>query len=128
MSTTSFVTTMAVNVLVTGLIVFKILKVFLEVKANSTSVEQSLRSTGGTEFRHIIFVIIESGTTLLVIQVVRLAFFVVEQSQLIQGPVYFGEQYGDVIGQMFNVIIKSVHLYFFCSIEIFYLARASHQQ
>ena len=45
---TSLVASMVVNALVTGLIAFKILKVFLEVKP--TSVEQtlgSLNSTGG---------------------------------------------------------------------------------
>ena len=81
---TSFAATMAVNGLVTGLIVFKfrILKVFLEVNANSTSVEQTLGSTGGTKFRHIIFVIIESSMTLLVIQLARMVLYtVVGQSQ-----------------------------------------------
>jgi hypothetical protein len=32
------------------------------------------------------------------------------------------------INQMFNVIIRSVHLYFFCFTDNIYLARASHQQ
>ena len=45
---------MAVNALVTGLIVFKILNVFLESKANVPSVERTLGSTGGTTLRHVI--------------------------------------------------------------------------
>ena len=69
---TSYTATMVVNGLVTGLIAFRILKGFLEVKATSTSVEQTLGSSGGTKFRHIIFVIIESGMTLLVIQLVTM--------------------------------------------------------
>ena len=63
---------MIVNALMTGLIVFKILMVFLEVKA--TSVEQMLGSTesgGNTKLRHIIFIIIESGMALFAIQLVR---------------------------------------------------------
>ena len=58
MTTTSLVLTLAVNGLMTGLIMFRILKVFLEVKAASTSVEhRSLGSTGGSNLRHIIFII-----------------------------------------------------------------------
>ena len=60
MTLTALAASMAVNTMETGLIVFKILKVFLEVKA--TSVERTLGSlssnAGGTQLRHII---IESG-------------------------------------------------------------------
>ena len=129
-TTTSFAVTMAVNALVTGLIVFRILKVFLEVKAASTSVERSLGSAGGSKIRHIIFVIIESGMTLLVIQLVRMVLEVIvpSPSQSAPGPVLFAYQYVLLIGEMFNVIIRSVHFYFFCFTEKNYLARASHQQ
>ena len=61
---------MAVNALMTGMIVFRILKVMGAM--SSTSVEQTLGSTGGRKFRHIMFIIIESGMALLAIQVVRL--------------------------------------------------------
>ena len=127
--TTSLALTMAVNGLVTGLIVFRIFKLFLELKATSTSVEGTLGLTasGATKFRHIIFVIIESGMTLLVIQLVRLVFQVVVLPMT--GPITFSFNYLACIGQMFNVIISSIHFYFFCFTEIFYLAtRASHQQ
>ena len=50
----SLAASMAVNALVTGLIVFKILNVFLESKANVPSVERTLGSTGGTTLRHVI--------------------------------------------------------------------------
>ena len=84
---------MIVNTLVTGLIVFKILKVSLKVKP--TSVERTLGSTGGTKFRHIIFVIIESGMALFATQLVRVT--------LIGLPTTIDLVIG--INQMFNVII-----------------------
>ena len=117
---TSYAATIAVNALVTGLIVFKILKVFLEVKP--TSVESTLGSTGGNTLRHVIFVIIESGMMLFAIQLVRVLFFIL--------PAVKQQSLNLIIGinQMFNVIIKSVHFYFFVLLIIFYLARASHQQ
>ena len=122
---------MAVNALVTGLIVFKILKVFLEVKT-STSVERTLGSTGGTKLRHIIFVIIESGMALFVIQLIRILFSdakftnLPENSETVIG--IFDAV--DAINKMFNVIIRSasVHFYFFCFTDNIFLARASHQQ
>ena len=130
MTTTSLAATMAVNGMVTGLIVFRILKVFLEVKAATTSVERSLDSTGGTKFRHIIFVIIESGMMLFVVQLARLVLeVVVEPSQSVTSvPLIFAVDYLLVINEMFNVTIRSVHFYFFGFTEIFYLARALQQQ
>ena len=64
---------MTVNALVTGLIVFRIFKVFREVKDVITSDEKSLGVTGGSKLRSIIFIITESGMTLFAIQLVRLA-------------------------------------------------------
>ena len=107
MTITSFAVSMAVNTLVTGLIVFKILEVFLEVKAANTSIERSLGSTGDTKLRHIIFVIIESGMMLFAVQLVRVVLYILPTVQL---------QYLDLvigINQIFNVIIRSVHFYFF---------------
>ena len=122
LSTTSFALSIAVNTLVTGLIVFKILKVFLEVRAASTSVERSLGSTGGTKIRHIIFVIIESGMALFAIQLIRLVLYAVTSVN----PKYLDFLIG--ANQMFNVILRFVHFYFFCFTDNIYLARASHQQ
>ena len=121
---------MVVNALVTGLIVFKILRVFLIVKA--TLVERtlgSLSSTGGPKLRHIIFIIIESGMALFAIQLARVVItslgelqaFHVPQSLLIAGDFII------FINQALNVIIRSVHFYLFCFTDI-YLARALHQQ
>jgi hypothetical protein len=122
---------MAVNTLVTGLIVFKILKVFSEVKAATTSVERTLGTTGGTKLKHVIFVIIESGMALLAVQLVRVMVYSVtlpadpESSQL-QVAVAYNIFIG--INQVFNVNTKSVQFYFFCFTDNIYLARASHQQ
>ena len=84
---------------------------FLQVKAATTSIEQTLGSTGGTKFRHIIFIIIESGMTLFVIQLIRLVFEVIaEPKQFVTAvPVIFAVDYVLVINEMFNVIIRSVH-------------------
>ena len=73
---TSFAASMAVNTLMTGLIVFKILKVFLDLKASSG--ERTLGSfsptCGDTRLRYILFVIVESGMALFVIQLIRIVF------------------------------------------------------
>ena len=116
---TSFTLSMAVNALVTGLIVFKILKVFSEVKAVTTSVERTLGITQGNKLQHAIFIIIESGMALLVVQ---LAHFVLYNLPAIESAV---EIYKIFIGinEMFNVIIRSVRLYFFCFFtdKVYYL-------
>ena len=65
MFTTGLTASMAVNALMTGLIVFKILKMFLKVK--TTSDELTLGSSGGTKLQYIIFIIIESGMALFAI-------------------------------------------------------------
>ena len=127
MSISGLVASMVVNAMVTGSIVFKILTVFLEVKAVMTSVERTLGSTGGSKLRHIIFVIIESGMALFAIQLIRLVF-----SFLPVEPAPDINDYWISIHQMFNVIIRSVSFFFFSTCFIllitFFLPRASHQQ
>jgi len=74
LSLTALTTSMVVNALMTGLIVFKILKVFLEFKPTSverTLGSESLSSAGGSKLGHIVFIIIESGMALFAIQLVR---------------------------------------------------------
>ena len=61
---------LTVNALVTGLIVFRIFKVFREIKA--TSDDQVLGAAGGNKLRRIIFILIESGMALFSIQLSRL--------------------------------------------------------
>ena len=110
---TSLILSLAVNTLVTGLIVFKILKVFLEIKAAELesvelTSEGSSESTGGdAKYRHIIFVIIESGMALFTIQLIRLLFCYYLPMQ--PTPNFINILI--VINQMFNVIISSVYFY-----------------
>ena len=108
---------MVVNALVTGLIVFKILKVFLEVKP--TSIEQtlgSMNSSGVPKLRHIIFIIVESGMALFAIQLVRVVIMSLVQFQEAQTPqsTLFGLDVVIAIHEMFNVIItRSVLVFYF---------------
>ena len=118
---TALAASMAVNTLSTGLIVFKILKVFLDVKA--TSIERTLGSlssnAGDTKLRHIIFIIVESGMTLFAIQLLRVvltSLWAVKQTgslslstvtpAILSIDVALNLIYG--IHEMLNVIIKSV--------------------
>ena len=101
MDLTGLTASMAVNALVTGLIVFKIFKVFLEV--NPILVELTLDSTGGSKLRHIVFVIIESGMTLLAIQLIRLVFSILPMEWTFDAL-----EYVVAINEMLNVIIRFV--------------------
>ena len=100
MGITGLATSMAVNALVTSMIVFKILKVFLEV--NPILVELTLDPTEGTKLRHIIFVIIESGMALFTIQLIRVVLFILPESSL------YINDFVIAIHQMLNVIIRFV--------------------
>src|SRR5271163_598538 len=68
---TGLTLSMTVNALVTGLIVFRIFKVFWEVKLG-TADDQVLGVTGGSKLWRVIFIIIESGMALFSIQLARL--------------------------------------------------------
>ena len=100
---TSLITSMTVNALVTGLIVFKIFKVFREVKSLTTLEDKFLGTTGGTKHRSVIFIIIESGVVLFAIQVARV---VVTISQT--DAAYNAFEFISSIHEMVNVIISSV--------------------
>ena len=118
---TSLATSMAVNALMTGMIVFKILMVFLEFKP--TSVERTLGSLGSTEgskLRHVIFIIIESGMVLFAIQLVRVVLTSLMMQTVftdITGPLV-GMELVIGIHEMFNVIIKSFLFYIFLLLMI----------
>ena len=101
----SFSGSMTVNALVTGLIVFRIFKVFREVKDVTTSNEKSLGITGGSKLLSIIFIIIESGITLFAIQLVRLTIYATGLGTDAENDVY---QLIVSIHQMVNVVISSV--------------------
>ena len=64
-----------VNTLVTGLIVFKIIKVYRETSPNTD--KQSSSADGGNKLRPVIFVLVESGIALCSIQLIRLVFCLV---------------------------------------------------
>jgi len=122
---------MLVNALVTGLIVFKILKVFLQVKATqaSTSVKGI---TGGTTLRHIIFVIIESGMALFAVQLIQLLFDSLPDDTLYKNTSQYlaylvAYDLVGVINFTLIVIIRSVHFYSHFTDNI-YLSSPSYQQ
>ena len=103
---------MTVNALMTGLIVFRIFKVFREVK--TTVDDQILGMTGGSKLRRIIFVLTESGIVLFFIQIAQLVLSVITGTDTAHGTAEgaAGEAYA-LIGplgqfQMLNVIIISV--------------------
>ena len=125
---TGVAASMAVNTLVTGMIVFRFLKVAGVVKP--TSVERTLGSAGGNKFRHIMFIIIESAMALFAIQLVRVVLLFMPV-QVAQEPFFIGaENIVIVINQMLNVIIiRFIQFYFFRFADNIYLAiRASHQR
>ena len=128
MTLTALVTSMIVNALVTGLIVLKILKVFLEVRA--TLVEEtlgSLNSTRGPKLQRIIFIIIESGMALFAIQLARVVIAILVEPLTAPQSLIIALQFVITIHQALNVILRSVH-FFFCFTDGTYLPRGSHRQ
>jgi len=99
---TGLTASMTVNALVTGLIVFRIFKVFREVKRVTTSDETSLGITGGRKLRSIIFIIIESGMALFSIQLARLVLALLNLSTTAENVAY---QFFASIHEMLNVIM-----------------------
>ena len=89
---------MLVNALVTGLIVFRISKVFWEVKAISD--RGVLCVTGWTKIRSVIFIMIESGVALFSIQLARLVVTIVSTDAATDAFLLIG-----CIHQMLNVTI-----------------------
>ena len=100
---TSLITSMTVNALVTGLIVFKIFKVFRGV---TTSEDKSLGITRGNKLHSVAFIIIESGMALFAVQLARVG--VSAQPIVNLGAKYYAVQFIAGIHEMVNVIISSV--------------------
>ena|SRR5271156_392567 len=92
---------MTVNAVVTGLIVFRIFKVFREVKLG-TADDQILGVTGGSKLRRVIFILIESGMALFSIQLARLVVTIVPTEAAYAAYGLIGS-----IHEMLNVIIRS---------------------
>jgi hypothetical protein len=95
---------MSVNALVTGLIVFRILKVFQQVKP--TLGEQNLGANSGRKLYSIISVIIESGMILFSIQLARFVVTVVQTNEA-----DYAYQIIVCVHEILTVIIRSVHVY-----------------
>ena len=96
---------MTVNALVTGLIVFRIFKVFQEVKSVTVD-DQTLGVTGGSKLQHVIFIMIESGMTLFAIQLARLVVTMLNTDAA-------NDAYLLIVGihEMLNVIMTINHCY-----------------
>ena len=96
---------MTVNALATGLIVFRIFKVFQEVKT-ATADDQILGVTGGSALQRVIFIIIESGMALFSIQLARLVAGIVTTDAA-------ADAYYRISGthEMLNVIMTINHCY-----------------
>ena len=103
---TGLTLSMTVNALVTGLIVFRIFKVFLEVKV-CTAEDRILGVTGGSTLRRVIFILIESGMALFSIQSARLLVTIVGLLIDTDAP-YAAFLLIAGIHEMLNVIIRSV--------------------
>ena len=99
---------MTVNALVTGLIVFRIFRVFRDSRSLTTSDEKSLGITGGGKLRSIIFIIIESGMALFAIQLGRLVTSAIVTQLNTQDAAYNAFQLIASIHEMLNVAISSV--------------------
>jgi hypothetical protein len=99
---------MAVNALVTGLIVYRIFKVFRKVQQGSTSAEKSLGVNGGRKYRSLIFVIIESGVALFAIQLFRVILSI-PALLLNSTSIYVASNFIIVTHQMLNVILTLVY-------------------
>ena len=100
----SHAVSMTVNGLVTGLIIFKVFKVYQGVK--STLDDQALSATsGGSKIRTVIFILIESGMVLFSIQLARIVVTIM----LYFLPTHWPASYNALviiapIHQMLNVI------------------------
>ena len=102
---TSLVISLTVNAVVTGLIVFRILKVYWEVR--SAFKGRTLR-VGGSEakVRSIIFIMIESGMAMFTIQFIRVVLSILDSNNISNGLIVITS-----INDMFNVITRSVISY-----------------
>ena len=102
---TALAATMAVNTLVTGLIVFKILNAFLEVKQALGSFTSA---AGRPNYQRIAFIIIESGMALFAAHLGRIVLTPLAEVNQSSGILI---AFNLVVSfhQMLNVIISSVH-------------------
>ena len=107
---TGLAASMAVNTLATGMIVFRIFKV---TGYRPTLIEGTLGSAEGNKFRHIMFIVIESGMALFAIQLVRVVLSFIPAS-VDQVPLLVANDFVVAINQMLNVIDLFISLSFVC--------------
>ena len=108
MTITSFAMSLTVNALVTGLIVFRITKVYWQVVKPAVA-GKTFGATGGSRLRPVIFILIESGMALLCMQLAQMVLNVVQTDAaiIVDQPIAY-------IVQMLNVITRStIIVYFF---------------
>jgi len=107
---TSLITSMTVNALVTGLIGFRIFKVFREVKSVTTLEDKSFGITRGNKLRSVAFTIIESGMILFAIQLARVGITTVDSVTELAGAAYYAYQFIIAIHEMVNGIAPTIIL------------------
>ena len=122
---TGYAASMAVNALTTGMIVFRILKA---TGVRPTAIERTLGSPEGNKFRHIMFIIIESGMALFAIQLVRVVLAIIPVPAVQKPSLIAAEDIVVAISQMINVIILIFVHFYFCLADSIYLNRASHRR
>ena len=121
---TGLAASIAVNALVTSMIVFRILKTTGD---RPTSVERTLGSAGSNKFRHIMFIVIESGMALFAIQLVRVVLGSISVPVELEPVFEAANDFVIAINQMLNVIIIiSVLFYFFFSNNITWLGHRTN--
>ena len=103
LSITGLALSMTVNALVTGLIVFRILKVFRAVE--TTVDDHILGDTGRITLWKIIFILIESGIVLFSVQLARLLVLLPNVASIASIDAF---QLIFPLHEMLNVIIRSV--------------------
>ena len=104
LAATGLALSMTVNALVTGLIVFKIFKVFQAVKTSVADGQISgVTASDGSPLRRVIFILIESGIALFSIQLARLVVIMVGTNAALKAEGLIGP-----IHEMLNVVIRSV--------------------
>ena len=106
----SLITSMTVNALVTGLIVFKIFKVFRKVKSVTTLEDKSWGITQADDkLRSVTFIIIESGMALFAIQLARVVITATVTALETQvSATFYAFELIVAIHEMVNVIISTV--------------------
>ena len=107
LTATGLALSMTVNALVTGLIVFKIFKVFRAVKTSVADGQiqvSGVTTSGGSTFRRVIFILIESGMALFSIQSARLVTVIMVNMNAARNA----QRLIVPIHQMLNVVIRSV--------------------